>query len=65
MTPEDEEAFASMYLRWLQRGAFNHPIEEDWERELRQKNEKPAERCRHGQSPLQCAQCYFNGPDTP
>lgn len=63
MDPEDEE-FNSLYLQWLQHAKFTTTYAEEWERMLRSKNEKPAERCRHGNAPLRCTKCYFHGPES-
>jgi hypothetical protein len=59
LTVADELLFNAQYLRWLCHGEFNHIIEEDWERMLRQKRETPATKCRHGKNPLHCNVCYF------
>jgi hypothetical protein len=58
-TEKDEAAFHIEYSLWLTRGMFNHILDEDWERWLRQKHEVPAARCRHGRNPLHCNTCYF------
>jgi hypothetical protein len=58
-THDDETAFHDEFALWLRHGMFTVIFDEDWERWLRQKNEKPAERCRHGKNPLHCNTCYF------
>jgi hypothetical protein len=58
----DSHIFHLMYLAWLQCGHDTRPVNEEYERMVRQRPDAPRPGvCVHGKTPLTCEQCYLRG----